>query len=54
MSSQTVDVIHVVYAALYEKPGLIEGWLERDQIETTLAMRRNLFDPLERRPGSST
>ena len=28
------DVTHVVYAALYEKPGLVRGWRERDQMET--------------------
>ncbi|MGE3774730.1 MAG: NAD-dependent epimerase/dehydratase family protein, partial [Gammaproteobacteria bacterium] len=28
------DVTHVVYTALYEKPGLIGGWQERDQMET--------------------
>src|SRR6185369_15444327 len=42
------DVTHVVYAALYEKPGLVQGWRERDQMETNLAMLRNLFAPLEK------
>jgi nucleoside-diphosphate-sugar epimerase len=41
------DVTHVVYAAVNEKPGLIEGWLEREQMERNLSMLRNLFDPLE-------
>ena len=41
------DVTHVAYAALYEKPGLVQGWLERDQMETNLAMLDNLFLPLE-------
>jgi nucleoside-diphosphate-sugar epimerase len=40
------DVTHVVYAALYEKPGLVAGWRERDQMETNLAMFRNVVDPL--------
>ena len=40
------DVTHLVYAALYEKPGLIAGWRERDQMETNLRMLRNLFEPL--------
>jgi len=40
------DVTHVVYAALFEKPGLLPGWRERDQMETNLAMFRNLMDPL--------
>jgi nucleoside-diphosphate-sugar epimerase len=42
------DITHVVYAALFEKPGLIPGWYEADQMETNLAMFRNLMDPLER------
>ena len=45
--SRMSDVTHVVYTALYEKPGLIRGWYERDQMETNLAMLRNLLDPLE-------
>ena len=39
-------VTHVVYAALYEKPGLFAGWRERDQMETNLRMLENLFEPL--------
>ncbi|MEQ8268182.1 MAG: SDR family oxidoreductase [Parvibaculum sp.] len=42
------DVTRLVYAALYEKPGLVGGWLEADQIETNKRMLENLFDPLER------
>jgi len=40
------DVTHVVYAALYEKPGLVAGWREDDQIAINDAMLRNLMDPL--------
>lgn len=40
------DVTHVVYAAVFDKPGLIAGWTERDQMETNLAMLRNLIEPL--------
>jgi nucleoside-diphosphate-sugar epimerase len=40
------DVTHLVYAALFEKPGLVAGWLEQDQMQTNLAMMRNLMDPL--------
>ena len=40
------DVTHVVYAALFEKPGIVAGWRERDQMETNLAMLRNTLDPL--------
>ncbi len=42
-------VTHVVYAALYEKPGLVAGWRQRDQMETNLAMLRNLLQPLQQR-----
>jgi nucleoside-diphosphate-sugar epimerase len=40
------DVTHVVYAALYEKPGLLAGWFEQDQMQRNLEMLRNLFDAL--------
>jgi nucleoside-diphosphate-sugar epimerase len=41
------EVTHVVYAALFEKPqGLVAGWLAEDQMQTNLAMMRNLMDPL--------
>ena len=45
------DATHLVYAALFEKPGLISGWQEQDQMQTNLAMLRNLLDPLK---GSGT
>ena len=41
------DVTHVAYAALSEKPGIFEGWVDRAQMEVNLTMLRNLFDPLE-------
>jgi nucleoside-diphosphate-sugar epimerase len=40
------DVTHVVYAAVFEKPGLIPGWTEQDQMQTNLAMLRNVMEPL--------
>jgi nucleoside-diphosphate-sugar epimerase len=40
------DVTHVVYAALFEKPGLVAGWYEQDQMQTNLAMMANLMGPL--------
>lgn len=43
-------VTHLVYAALFEKPGLVRGWREADQMQTNLSMLRNLLDPLTR-PG---
>lgn len=39
-------VTHVVYAALYEKPGLVAGWRDDDQMATNLAMLRNLLGRL--------
>ncbi|MGH9114789.1 MAG: hypothetical protein ACRDWW_03070, partial [Acidimicrobiales bacterium] len=40
------DTTHIVYAALFEKPGLIPGWLEEDQMRTNEAMLANLMGPL--------
>jgi nucleoside-diphosphate-sugar epimerase len=39
-------VSHVVYTAVYEKPGLIAGWQDPEQMATNLAMLRNLIEPL--------
>ena len=39
-------VTHVVYAALFEKPDLGQGWLEADQIATNRLMLANLLDGL--------
>lgn len=39
-------ITHVVYAALFEKPGLVRGWREHDQMRTNLDMLRNLAEPL--------
>ena len=41
------DVTHLAYAALSEKPGIFQGWVDRAQMEVNLTMLRNLFDPLE-------
>ncbi len=41
------EVTHLIYAALSEKPGLLEGWVDRDQMQKNLAMLQNLFEPLE-------
>jgi nucleoside-diphosphate-sugar epimerase len=45
------DVSHVVYAAVYEKPGLIQGWSEPDHIEINAAMLRTLLEPLIAKGG---
>jgi nucleoside-diphosphate-sugar epimerase len=44
--SSVGDITHVVYAALFEKPGLVPGWQERDQMETNLAMLQDCLEPL--------
>jgi nucleoside-diphosphate-sugar epimerase len=46
VAAQLGGVTHLVYAALYEKPGLIPGWYERDQMERNLEMLTNLHDAL--------
>src|ERR1700733_15084988 len=51
LTANLPGVTHLVYAALYERPGLVAGWREREQIETNDRMLRNLLDPLERRAG---
>jgi nucleoside-diphosphate-sugar epimerase len=45
-ASGFADMTHVVFAALFEKPGLVQGWFEPDQMATNLAMMRNLMEPL--------
>ena len=40
-------VTHLVYTALFEKPGLIAGWQEQDQMNTNLQMLKNCLEPLE-------
>ncbi|HET9690790.1 MAG TPA: NAD-dependent epimerase/dehydratase family protein [Acidimicrobiales bacterium] len=45
------DTTHVVYAALFEKTGLVPGWHEADQMQRNLMMLRNLLDPLASSAG---
>lgn len=40
------EVTHLVFSALYEKPGLVAGWRDPEQMAVNLAMLRNLLDPL--------
>ena len=47
-ASTLKDVTHLVYAAVFEKPGLVRGWTDQDQMQTNLAMLRNLLEPLSR------
>jgi len=46
--SQLGHVTHVVYAALYEEPGLVAGWREDHQMQTNLEMLENFFTPLRK------
>lgn len=41
-----LGVTHLVYAALYEKPDLVAGWRDPEQMATNLAMLRHLVEPL--------
>ena len=41
------NVTHVIYAALYERPDLIGGWRDAEQIAVNDRMLRNLMEPLE-------
>lgn len=41
------NLTHIVYAALFEKPDLTQGWLDDEQIATNLAMLTNLLDAVE-------
>jgi nucleoside-diphosphate-sugar epimerase len=41
------EVTHVIYAALYERPDLIEGWRDAEQIAVNDRMLRNVMEPLE-------
>jgi nucleoside-diphosphate-sugar epimerase len=44
------DATHLVYAALYEKPELIRGWLAPDHVDVNGAMLANTFAALEGAP----
>src|SRR5262249_31397665 len=41
------NVTHVIYAALYERPDLIGGWRDTEQIAVNDRMLRNSIEPLE-------
>ena len=48
LAANLPGITHLVYAALYERPALVAGWREREQIEINDRMFRNVFDPLQR------
>lgn len=41
------QVTHLMFAALYEKPDLVAGWRDPEQMAVNLSMLRNLLDALE-------
>jgi nucleoside-diphosphate-sugar epimerase len=43
-----LDVTHIAYTALHEKPELVAGWSSKDQIETNNSMLRNVVEPIVR------
>lgn len=45
-AAELKHVTHVMYAAVYELPGLMPGWTDPVQIETNGRMLRNLLEPL--------
>jgi nucleoside-diphosphate-sugar epimerase len=46
-ASETLDdVTHLVYCAVREKPDLVAGWRDGEQMATNLSMLRNLVEPL--------
>jgi nucleoside-diphosphate-sugar epimerase len=47
VSSELLGATHLVYAALYEGPNLIDGWRDPSQIRTNDLMLRNLMAVLE-------
>jgi nucleoside-diphosphate-sugar epimerase len=49
-AGRLATVTHVVYAAVFEKPGLVRGWRDADQMQTNLAMLRALTGALENVP----
>ncbi len=44
------DTTHLVYAALFEKPELIRGWLAQDHVDVNAAMLANTFAALAGAP----
>ena len=47
LAPQFSGTTHLVYAALHERPGLVAGWREDEQIRTNEAMLTNLFAAVE-------
>lgn len=43
---QHPEITHIVYAAVYEMPGLVTGWKDQQQMQTNLTMIRNIVEPV--------
>src|SRR6476619_2877715 len=52
IASELNGATHLVYAALYEAPNLVDGWRDEGQIRTNDLMLRNLMGALE--PAAAT
>ncbi len=46
-AAELTGITHLVYAALYEAPNLVDGWRDDNQIRTNELMLRNLMTVLE-------
>ncbi|MBR0965297.1 NAD-dependent epimerase/dehydratase family protein [Bradyrhizobium diazoefficiens] len=46
-AAELAGATHLIYAALYEAPQLVDGWRDPDQIRTNDLMLRNLMGALE-------
>src|ERR1044072_5736582 len=51
LAAELGAITHLVYAALYERPGLVAGWQEDEQIRTNDTMPRHPPGPIERSPS---
>jgi nucleoside-diphosphate-sugar epimerase len=40
-------ITHLIYAAVFERPGLVAGWLDEEAIALNMAMLSNLFEAIE-------
>ena len=49
VSDACADVTHLIYTAVFEKPGLIDGWTDPEQIDTNDQMLRNVLEPLRKK-----
>ena len=50
-SAEFAEVTHILYAALYEKPSLVSGWQDPEQIAINMAMLRNIVESVESATG---